>query len=104
MSCVVNSTLTCSCPGASTLPSPAPLPANSRGPRRRSRYPETSKTSTLSAFGTLAPPLMGYLIQQGGFELKDVLLWTVSSFYAVSAVFFFFVGESIKRDRKLKEA
>lgn len=47
---------------------------------------------------------MGYLIQQGGFELSEVLLWTVSSFYAVSAVFFFFVGESIKRDRKLKEA
>lgn len=47
---------------------------------------------------------MGYLIQQGGFELKDVLLWTVSSFYAVSAVFFFFVGESIDRDTKLKEA
>ncbi len=63
--------------------------------------------STLSAFGTLAPPLMGYLIQQGGFELQDVLLWTVASFYAISAVFFFFVGESVladKQDGKLKEA
>lgn len=68
-------------------------------------FPRISNyTSTLSAFGTLAPPLMGYLIQQGGFELNEVLLWTVSSFYAVSAVFFFFVGESIKRDRNLKEA
>ncbi|CAB1106720.1 unnamed protein product [Ectocarpus sp. CCAP 1310/34] len=64
--------------------------------------------STLSAFGTLAPPLMGYLIRQGGFELQDVLLYTVAAFYAISALFFFFVGESVladhKRDGKLKEA
>lgn len=51
---------------------------------------------------------MGYLIQQGGFELQDVLLYTVAAFYAISALFFFFVGESVladhKRDGKLKEA
>ncbi|CAN0270584.1 unnamed protein product [Pylaiella littoralis] len=63
--------------------------------------------STLSAFGTLAPPLMGYLIQQGGFELQDVLLWSVAAFYAISAFFFFLVGESVladhKRDGKIKQ-
>ncbi|CAM9252164.1 unnamed protein product [Ascophyllum nodosum] len=56
--------------------------------------------STLSAFGTLAPPLMGALVQRGGFELQHVLLWTVGSFYAISAALFFFVGESVMDDHQ----
>ena len=52
---------------------------------------------------------MGALIQQGGFDLQTVLLWSVAAFYTVSAAFFFFVGESFLADhqrvqKQLKEA
>lgn len=55
--------------------------------------------------GTLAPPLMGALMQQGGMQIEDVLRLTVPAFYIASAACFYLVGQSLLGDLgKVKEA